>query len=95
MTIIDHLFRVRNYGLQDIFDHEALIKTIHLLKDNQAARELISYGGSSRYTGTTECRHENGWYHTIEFEKWWMKFSKRFFCCSDCGELIEVKGRKY
>jgi hypothetical protein len=95
MTIIDHLFRIRNYGLKDIHDHEAILKAIHLLKDNQAARERISYDfASSTYTGTTECRHENGWYHTVEFEKWWMKFIKRFFCCSDCGRLIEVKGRK-
>ena len=38
------------------------------------------------HTNFPECKHANGWYHTVEF---WI-FQRRFFACNDCGKLVEL-----
>ncbi len=36
------------------------------------------------------CKHDTGWYHTIEF---WI-FSKRIFVCEKCFTVLDAKRKK-
>lgn len=44
--------------------------------------------------GLSFCKHETGWYQTVEIKKWIFKLTKRFFICTDCMKLIDAKERE-
>ena len=46
---------------------------------------------SSTYTAPANpCKHDKGWYHTIEF---WI-FSKRIFICEKCFTVLDATRKK-
>ena len=48
--------------------------------------ELIGNMVTVTSTNFPECKHANGWYHTV----WFWIFECRFFACNDCGKLVKL-----
>jgi len=37
-----------------------------------------------------KCNHPNGWFGSVYFKKWFFKFRKTYFFCTDCRSAIDV-----